>query len=215
LRESLPPEKRIPLNWTSIGQSIKQVISNRVFLRYTSVTTLLFTALSSYVASSEHIVGEIYGKPALFTWIFAGIGLVMSFFSLINSHLSARFGARRSIRGLLIIYSVIASSLLLITWLSGDPPNMLLFFIAVGLLMAINLAIEPNGSALALEPMGNRAGMASAVYGTAFFSIGATLGSVISNLMVHHVLPLIFSFFIIGILAALLVFSDRRPINKK
>jgi DHA1 family bicyclomycin/chloramphenicol resistance-like MFS transporter len=215
LQESLPPEKRIQLNWTSIGGSIQKVLSNRTFLRYTSVTTLLFTALSSYVSSSEHIVGGIYGKPALFTWIFSGIGLVMSLFSFMNSHLSSRFGARRSIRALFIIYTVIGSGLLLLTLLSGDPPNMLLFFIGVGLLMSINLAIEPNGSALALEPMGNMAGMASAVYGTAFFSIGATLGSVISNLMVHHVFPLVFSFFIIGIMAAFLVFGDRRPIDRR
>jgi len=215
LRESLLPEKRTQLNWASIGRSIKKVLSNRTFLRYTGVTTLLFTALSSYVSSSEHIVGEIYGKPALFTWIFSGMGLVMSFFSFMNSHLSARFGARRSIRTLLLIYTVIGSGLLLLTLLSGDPPNMLLFFIGLVLLMSMNLAIEPNGSALALEPMGDMAGMASAVYGTVFFSIGATLGSVISNLMVHHVFPLVLSYFLIGIIAVLLVFSDRRPINRK
>lgn len=35
--------------------------------------------------------------------------------------------------------------------------------------MAINLAIEPNSSALALEPMGQMAGMAASVSGTIFF----------------------------------------------
>ncbi|MBO9572944.1 MAG: MFS transporter, partial [Chitinophagaceae bacterium] len=76
----------------------------------------------------------------------------------------------------------------------------------------INIAIEPNSSALALEPMGNVAGMASSIYGTVFFFIGAFLGSVISNLMVNTVLPLILSFFIIGLVALTLVFTDRRPI---
>jgi DHA1 family bicyclomycin/chloramphenicol resistance-like MFS transporter len=92
---------------------------------------------------------------------------------------------------------------------------MVLFFIAVALLLAINLAIEPNSSALALEPMGNMAGMASAVYGTSFFFIGATLGSVISQLMVIGVLPLVLSFFAIGVIAVFLVYSDRRPIERK
>ena len=91
---------------------------------------------------------------------------------------------------------------------------MLLFFIAVALLMALNLAVEPNSSALALEPMGNMAGMASAVYGTYFFCIGASLGSVISHLMVSDVFPLVLSFFIIGVITLLLVFSDRRPLSE-
>ena len=215
LEESLPREQRISLNWISIGQSIRKVLSNRIFLRYTGVTTILFAALSSYVASSERIVGEIYGQPKLFAWIFAGIGLLMSFCTLINSRLSARYGARQTIRWLLIIYTIIGSLLLLFTFTLGDPPHMLLFFIPLALLMGINLAVEPNSSALAMEPMGNMAGMASSVYGTSFFFIGASLGSVISHLMVKGVYPLVLSLFVIGVITVLLVFSDRRPLSRK
>jgi len=214
LEESLPREQRVSLDWTSIGQSIRKVVGNTTFLRYTAITTVLFTALSSYVASSEHIVGEIYGKPQLFAWVFAGIGLLMSFFSLLNARLSSKFGARRTIKSLLIIYTSIAALLLIFTLISGDPPNMRVFFAGVALLMAINLAVEPNSSALALEPMGNMAGMASSVYGTCFFFIGASLGSVISHLMVTTVSPLVIGFFAIGLIAVILVLSDRRPINR-
>ncbi|MHA4807375.1 MFS transporter [Flavitalea flava] len=208
LEESLPSDKRIALNWKNISHSIRQVLGNRTFLRYTGITTLLFTTLSSYVASSEHIVGGIYGRPELFAWIFAGIGLLMSLCSFLNSRLSSRYGARRTLRGLLLVYALIGSLLLLFTFFFGDPPGMLPFFIAVALLMAINIAVEPNSSALALEPMGNMAGMASAIYGTSFFFIGATLGSVISRLMVNGVAPLVLSFFVIGLITVLLVFSD-------
>jgi MFS transporter, DHA1 family, multidrug resistance protein len=215
LEESLPVDKRNALNWTSIWQSIKKVLGNSTFMRYTFITTLLFTALSSYVASSEHIVGEIYGRPELFAWIFAGIGLGMACCTLINSRLSSKYGARRTIRGLLVLYTLVASTLLLFTLGYGDPPGMLILFIPVGMMMAINLAVEPNSSALAMEPMGNMAGMASSVYGTFFFFIGATLGSVISNLMEHSVLPLVISFIVIGLITVILVFNDRRPILKK
>ena len=215
MEESLPQAQRIALNWMVIGQSLRKVMSNRTFLRYTGITTILFAALSSYVASSEHIVGEIYGRPKLFPWIFAGIGLMMSLCALLNSHLSSRYGARRSIRSLLVIYTVAAGLLFLFTYTFGDPPDMLLFFIGVAVLLAINIAVEPNSSALALEPMGNMAGMASAVYGTSFFFIGSSLGSIISHLMVNRVFPLVLSFFFIGIITVLLVFSDRRPLNRK
>jgi DHA1 family bicyclomycin/chloramphenicol resistance-like MFS transporter len=210
LEESLPRAHRNPLNPKNIFKSVFNVLSNRTFLRYTAITTVLFTALSSYVASSEHIVGEIYGRAELFPWIFAGIGLLMSFFTLLNSRLSSKYGAKLVIRWLLCIYTLIGGVLFVYTLMSGDPPNMMFFFITVGLMLAINLAIEPNSSALALEPMGNMAGMASSVYGTSFFFIGAFLGSVISQLMKHSVFPLVLSFFVLGTATLLLVFSDIR-----
>ena len=215
LEESLSPQNRLALNWKSIGLSIRTILSNRVFLRYTIITTILFTALSSYVASSEHIVGEIYGKPELFPWFFAGIGLVMSLCTFLNSRLSSKFGARQTIRSLLALYAITGLVLLVYTLAFGDPPNILVFFIAIALLMGINIAVEPNSSALALEPMGNMAGMASAVYGTFFFFAGASLGSVISQLLVHGVFPLVIGFFLIGIITVTLVLTDTRPLSKK
>ncbi|MDM8177883.1 multidrug effflux MFS transporter [Olivibacter sp. LS-1] len=211
MEESLPLEKRSKLNWNTISQSIRSILSNSVFLRYTAVTTFLFTGLSSWVSSSEHILGEIYGRPELFAWIFASVGFIAALSALTNSRLSSKFGARRTIRGLLIVYSLVGALLLACTFAWGDPPQMTLFFIAIALLVGLNLAVEPNSSALAMEPMGDRAGMASAIYGTSFFFIGAALGSFISNLLANTVFPLIASFFLIGIVTLALVFGDKRP----
>jgi len=211
LEESLPPEKRSRLSWNSIGRSIKTILCNSTFLRYTTVTTALFMGLSAWVSSSEHIVGKIYGRPDLFAWIFALVGLAAALSALTNSRLSAKFGARRTIRGLLFVYCTVSTLLLCSTFVMGEPP-LFLFFIAIALLIGINLAVEPNSSALAMEPMGDMAGLASAVYGTAFFFIGAAAGSVISNLMQHSVLPLVVGFFLVGIITVGLVLGDKRPV---
>lgn len=211
LEESLPKDQRVSLDWNTISKSIKNVMSNRTFLRYTAITTVLFTVLSSYVASSEHIVGEIYGRPELFAWIFSGMGVVLSCCALLNSRLSIKYGARRVIKWLLSIYTLIGGILLLFTLGTDDPPSMIFFFISIAVLLGINLAVEPNSSALALEPMGKTAGLASSIYGTSFFFVGAGLGSVISTLMSKGVLPLVIGFFVLGLLTLVLVFTDRRP----
>ncbi len=211
LEESLPKRKRISLDFSSIGKSLGHVLRNRTFLRYTAIATLLFTALSSYVASSEHIIGELYGKPSLFPWIFGCMGLLMALSTFANSYISAKYGARRALKSLLLIYTLVAAGLVILTISFGNPPHMLLFFTAVTLMMSINLAVEPNSSALALEPLGNVAGIASSVYGTIFFSIGATLGSIISNLMRSSVSPLVISYLVIGISGLFLALNDRRP----
>ena len=210
LEESLPRKKRLSLHPRAVLSSIRQVITNKTFLRYTAVTTFLFTALSSYVASSEHIIGEIYDRPKLFAWIFAGIGLLMACCTLINSHLSKRYGAKQSIRWLLLVYAAVGTVLFIFSFFANASSNFAFVFSSVAVLMGINLAVEPNSSALAMEPMGNTAGIASSVYGTCFFFIGASLGSIISNLMSRSVLPLIASIFVIGIICLALVFSDRR-----
>ena len=209
LEESHPVELRTSLHWKTIGNSIRNVVSNKVFMRYTTITTLLFTALSSYVSSSEHMVGEIYKRPELFPWIFAAIGLGMSICSLVNAKLSVRFGAKRTMRSLLLVYTIVAAILLFFMVLQGDPPDMSIFFIAVGILMAVNLTIEPNSSALALEPMGQTAGIAASIYGTIFFFVGSSLGAVISHLMKHTIAPLAISFLIFGGTGFLLAKFDK------
>lgn len=212
IEESLPPDQRISLEWKTISGSIRKVLSNKTFVRYTAITTFLFAALSSYVASSEHIVGEIYGRPDLFVWIFSGMGLMCSMSALMNSRLSSRFGARRTIKGLLITYVAVAAFLLVVTFALPDPPGLLLFFIPVVIMLAINLAVEPNSSALALEPMGQVAGIASSVYGTSFFFVGAFMGSIISYVMTSGIYPLVLSFFVVGVVAVVLVFRDTRQV---
>ena len=214
MEESLPREKRISLNWKAISQTIRSIFSNPIFIRYTGITTLLFTALSAYVSSSEHIIGNIYGKPGYFAWIFAGGGLLCSFSTLLNARLSTKYGARRTLRALLVIYTLVSTLLLFFTIGDNDPPGMIIFFTTVSLLLAINLAVEPNSSALALEPLGNMAGMAAAIYGTSFFFIGSLLGSFISQIMDKKVLPLVGGFFIIGVGSLFIAVSDRKRLRK-
>jgi DHA1 family bicyclomycin/chloramphenicol resistance-like MFS transporter len=211
LEESLPREKRSSLQFSVLFESAKKVLGNIIFLRYTAITTILFAGLSSWVSSSEYIVSEVYKRPELFAWVFAGIGLFMAVSSLTNSKLSIRFGARITLKALLVSYTLVAAFFLSCTLVYGNPPQIIVFVIGVSLLMGINLAVEPNSSALALEPMGDMAGLASSLYGTVFFFAGAALGSIISLLMTGTVLPLIIGFFIIGIITCILALTDRRP----
>lgn len=214
LEESLTPEQRRSQQKLSMVTAFRKVIGNAVFVRYMFTTTALFSILSSYVASSEYVISEIFGRPQLFAWVFAGIGLLMSCCSLINSRLSIKFGARRAIRGLLSAYLAVAFLLFLLTMLSGNPPDFWLFFAGVALLLAINIAIEPNSSALALEPMGELAGTASAVYGTCFFFIGSSIGAVVSYFLQKSVIPMAIGFFLMALIALLLVRGDKRPIEQ-
>src|SRR5690349_19984864 len=110
------------------------------------------------------------------------MGLLMSCCTLVDYRMTLKCGVRALVKSLLVIYTSIGALLFVYTLINREPPGMVLFFVGVSLMLAINLAVEPNSSALALEPMGNMAGMASSVYGTIFFFVGAIFGGIISGL---------------------------------
>jgi MFS transporter, DHA1 family, multidrug resistance protein len=209
LRESLRPENRRALNVTTLAQSARQVLTNRRFVRYTAVTTILFSVFISNISSSERIIGEIYGRPELFILIFSGTGLLMAIFTFLNSRLVDRFGARRVVRTLIIVYLATAVLLVLLTLTQNGLPNIFLFFALVSLQQGINVAVEPDSGAMAMEPLGAVAGMAAAVYGTTFLVLGSVIGSFIDRQLVDRVAPLSIAYVIAGVFVIVLVYTDR------
>jgi DHA1 family bicyclomycin/chloramphenicol resistance-like MFS transporter len=215
LNESLPPARRLTLDLPTVIRSVRLVGGNPVFVRYTAITTILFSAFSSYISSSERMITEIYGRPELFVLIFSGVGITMAVFTFLNAQLVGRFGARRTIRGLLTVYLILASLLFGLTLVLHGVPNIYIFFAFVALLQGINVAASPNSSALALAPLGSTAGMAAAINGTSFFVVGSIMGSFIDRLLVNSVTPLAVGYLIAGLIAVVMVYSDRastRPV---
>jgi DHA1 family bicyclomycin/chloramphenicol resistance-like MFS transporter len=209
LNESLPPERRLKLDAATLIRSARQVGGNRIFVRYTAITTILFCVFSSYISSSERMISEIYGRPELFAWIFSGVGITMAIFTFLNAQLVGRFGARRTIRSLLTIYLILAAILFTLTLEFQGKPNIFIFFAIVALLQGINVAAEPNSSALALESLGSTAGMAAAIYGTSFFVVGSTIGSFIDRLLVDSLTPLAVGYLIVGLITTVLAYTGR------
>lgn len=209
LGESLPAERRVRLDAPTLISSTRRVLGSGVFMRYTAMVTILFSVFSSYVSSSERIIGELYGRPDLFIWIFAATGITMALFTFVNAPLVERFGTLRAMRGLMIAYVLVAGSLLVLTLTQGGTPAMLVFLALVALLQGFHVAVSANAGALALEPMGSTAGMAAAINGTAFFVFGSIIGSFIDRLLVDSVLPLVVGYMIAGAIALLLAYSGR------
>lgn len=205
LNESLTVQHRSKLDVPTLRKSARYITGNRTFMRYTAITTILFSAFSSYISSSERMISEIYGRPDLFVWIFGAIGVTMACFSFLNAQLVERFGAKRTIRNLLWVYFGLVAVLFVVTVTQNGTPNIFIFFALVGVLQGVNVAVEPNSSALALEPLESAAGMAAAIYGTSFFVFGAAVGSVIDRALIDTVMPLAVGYAIAGVLTVALV----------
>jgi MFS transporter, DHA1 family, multidrug resistance protein len=98
--------------------------------------------------------------------------------------------------------------------LLGDPPQMTFFFILIALILGLTLAADPNSSSIALEYMGENAGLAASVYGTIFFFGGSAIGSMVSNKLEKGIFPLATAALVLSCISLLLVKTDRRKFNK-
>lgn len=207
--ESHPKEARSGSGFGETMNRLKSIITNKGFIRYAVIATLLFTPFSSYISSSERIIGEIYGQPDLFPYVFGGTGLVMACCAFSNSCFSRKFGAKRTLRSLLLIYSLAALLLFLTSITIGDPPPFIIFFISMIFVCSITTTADPNSTALALQYMGDAAGLASSVYGTMFFFIGSAIGAFISSRLIGGVVLLAAFFAVAGVIASILALTDR------
>jgi DHA1 family bicyclomycin/chloramphenicol resistance-like MFS transporter len=214
IRESHPEEKRTKVSFIKTLPELKKIFSNKIFMKYTIIATLLFSILSSWVASSERIIGEIFHRADLFPIIFGLTGLLMAIFAFFNSYLSKKIGAKRSLKLFLTSYFFVALLLTIITILNNLQPPLIIFFVLVAFLMAFTTAGDPNSSALALEQMGEKAGLAASIYGTIFFFFGSGIGTVISNLMTTTVLPLTGGAMVLSAIALTLFYSLNKNIQK-
>ena len=210
MQETHPPEKRSKMGAGEAWGKFRFIITHPVFLRYITIATLLFSVLSSYVSSSEHMIGGLYHRPDIFPYVFGGIGLLMAVFALSNSYWSKKFGAHIALRYSLLVYFVAALLMLTGTWIWRDPPPLSYFFILMALLMALTVIADPNSSALSLELLGDHAGLAASVYGTIFFFIGSAIGTLISSRLTTGLFPLALCATVFSFVAVLLAFGDKR-----
>jgi DHA1 family bicyclomycin/chloramphenicol resistance-like MFS transporter len=208
LRETLPVERRVPLNLRTMAVNYFRILSTRESLGYTIASGLVFGGLMSYVSSSEQIYHEVYHTGAMFPIWFAGAAGAMSLSNLINSRLVERFGMRRMSHGALVGF-VIVTGLHAFLALQGPVP----FAIFYGLMLVAFFMIGfqgPNYSAIAMEPLGALAGSAAALIGFASSFASALIGGYIAQQFNGTITPILVGQFSVSFLALASVLWTER-----
>jgi len=203
--ETLDPANRRPLSWRPYGRAVGKVFTTRVTIGHILAATLLAAPFFSYLGSAQPIVDRIYGRADHFAFLFAASGVLMAATLLVSNRLIARYGTGRMVMvagGGLIAVSAAGIPLVVIG--DGVPP-LWAWLLWVATSNAVSVALAPMCSALALEPMADLAGTASAVLGFITLALGAALGAVIDNLIEDTVTPMVigYTFFSVAAYAAL------------
>ncbi|WP_026571900.1 MULTISPECIES: Bcr/CflA family efflux MFS transporter [Sediminibacillus] len=171
LKETLPPEKRIP---SSIGNTVKtmgSLFKDRSFIGYAIIVGFVHGGSFAYVSGTPFVYQGIYGvSPQVFGILFGINGLAI----MSGSSIVGRFGGIIHERNLLrIAVCTAATATALILFISIIEGPLALLVIAIFIYMTTMGMTLTSSFTLAMEHQGHRAGSASAVLGLLPLLIGS------------------------------------------
>lgn len=199
LPETLAPENRRALTATVIIEGFRLVFTNRMAFMYGMSGMFVFGALFGFISTAQQIYVDIYGLGALFPVAFAAMAGLMSISSYTNSRMVRTIGMRRLSHGAMLAFTLVSGVWFLIS-LTGFMP-LWLFFGLLAIIMFMFGWSMANINSLSMEPLGNVAGTASAVFGLVQTVGGALIGTVIGQFYNGTVVPIAAGYFVLGVIA--------------
>lgn len=159
---------------------------------YGAAQGLMLGCLLAYVASSQQVFVETYGLGRAFPLAFGAVASTLALASFVNARIVGRLGMRRVSHSALAGFVAVAAVLVACVGLgrAGLP----VFLVLVGMAFFLFGLIVSNFNALAMEPQGHNAGMASSVVGSMSTAIGAIIGGVIGHSFDGTITPLAIGF---------------------
>ena len=188
LPETLHPEYRMTLTYRHLVAAVRTVVLEPASFWYTLAITFVFGSIMAYVGMVQSIFQDYFHRAALMPGIFALCSAGMAVASFTNARIVGRFGMRRTSHAGLLAFIVLTAthSLLARAGLESLPSFVLLqatTLACVGFLGA-------NFGAMAMESMGEVAGVAASLQGSVSTIGGALLGAFIGHWFNGTTLPL-------------------------
>jgi len=188
LKETLHPEYRLTLTRTHIAAAVRLVLGNRTSLCYTLALTVMFGSILAYVGMVAQIFSEVFHRATLMPIMFALCAVTMGFAAFMNSHFVERLGMRLISHTALLIFIGITGLHVAVAALGWEQLWTFVVFQAVTMAF-FSLAVS-NFGAMAMEPIGEVAGIGASLQGFIQSFGGALVGAAIGRLFNDTTVPL-------------------------
>ncbi|MGB6230710.1 MAG: multidrug effflux MFS transporter [Litorimonas sp.] len=197
-----------PINLSNILEGFRRVLTHRCSFGYMCASGVIFGSLFAFIAASEQVFDEVFGRGELFWAYFAGIAGGLAVMNYLNSRVVERIGMRRISHTMVLVF--IASAALNLLYMSAIGQNFWVFYALFVVSFACFGMMGANFASLALEPMGDIAGTANAVYGF-FTSTGASLiGLFVAQRFDGTVIPILIGYVAMGLTALAIILVTER-----
>jgi MFS transporter, DHA1 family, multidrug resistance protein len=208
--ETLPPVRRTAFSLSSVAAAVRETFSHRPAVGYTVTAGLILGSFLGYLISAPQIFLSQYQTGGRFALYFGLLAACIGAAMVVNSRLVMVWGMRLLCR--LALTTACAVSVLFFAWawaVAGHPPLWALLAY-LGVAFFCNGILFGNLNAMALEPLGHIAGVASAAVGSLTTLLSLACGTLIGRGFDGTVLPLVGGFAGLG-LAALAVMRWAEP----
>jgi DHA1 family bicyclomycin/chloramphenicol resistance-like MFS transporter len=210
--ETLIVKNRQPFLISNLMQGYKTTFTNKRVIISTLVQALVLGGLFSYIASAPQIFSEWLNVESKFPLYFCGIALFSALSNILNATLVEKLGMwflSTCAIGFNMIFSIIILS---IYYLELIPIFLYLpVFIMWSCVLLFTMAMSVgNLMALAMEPVGHIAGLASSIIGSTSTLISITIAILIGMLFNGTGLPLITGVTILAIISFALNLKNPR-----
>lgn len=202
--ETLTKANRQPFSMTQATISAKFILLHRQVMAYIGVMGCIFGAFLAYISASQTIYQEMYDMGDWFPYIFATLAFSICIASYINSQLVERFGMVKLCHIALYGHIVVSFFILLMAlYYDGMPPiamfiaSLFIDFFFVGIIFG-------NMNSLAMQPLGQVAGMGAALIGAISSAISVPIAIFVDSFLTTNILPIIIGFLIFGLMSLLL-----------
>nr|WP_319515949.1 multidrug effflux MFS transporter [uncultured Cohaesibacter sp.] len=208
--ETLHPSKRIKVTPSNLWRGTKVIFTTPSCLGYMVAAGFVQGPFMLYLSTAQNLFQSTYGLGTLFPFAFAGLAFSVGFASFMNSRLVLRFGMRYLVRRALIAMSTIAALGLVCTMPFDFVPHLWMLFVFCSPLFFCTGLLFGNMNTLAMEEVGNVAGMASAWVGAVSTLIAMTIATLMGQIYDGSVLVLLASFMIGSLITMLLTILTER-----
>ena len=208
LPETLPGAARQPLSLHSTASAYWQVVTTRVTFGYMAASGVIFGALFAFIAASEQVFSDVFGKHDSFALWFAGIAACLAVANFANARIVERVGMRRISH--IVMIAFVALSLINIAAMQLFDERLAIFYPLFGLTFACFGMMGANFSALAMEPLGKIAGTASAAYGFATSTVASGFGYLVASRFDGTVTPVMLGFVGLGVISLSIILVTER-----
>ncbi len=207
--ETLPFEQRKKLSSTEFLSAFKVVITNTAVVKYTVTLALGFGALFGYLNSAQQIFVDTLGAGMKFPMYFAIISILAAPASFMNAALVMKYGMKLLATigfALQIIFAIITILIINQDFISMEW--LLVIFISWSVIAFFLKGLYfGNLNALAMEPMGEIAGMASAIIGASATMLGILIAIPIGLAFNGTATPVLFGYITCSSLALILMLT--------
>lgn len=194
---TLSREDQRPISLKGIANSFSAVLTHRISFGYMVASGVIFGCLFAFIAASEQVFDEVFGRGDKFWIWFAGIAGLLAVMNYSNSRAVEKLGMRRISHGVVLVFILL--SCLNLFWMHFIGQDFWVFYILFAMTFGCFGMMGANFASLALEPMGEMAGTANAVYGFFTATVSSVLGIIVARSFDGTVRPLLLGYVLLGL----------------